>query len=456
VRLFFGVNAAGDEHLADKEQFIIIANHNSHLDVLLLFSILPAKHISRTHPVAAKEYFSQWRVLFWLVEHLFRPIWIVRGEKTKDPLDGIKRTLDSGQNVIIFPEGTRGLPGELASFKSGVGTLAAAYPNIPIIPVFLLGPERALPKESAVPVPLWNEVTVGLPHRFTGNRRNITRSLEQLVRELSESAVANRHRRRKRPQHPVVVAVLGIDGSGKSTLSRTLARRLADTCLVSLVTDGLECYENGQQKDVQPLLSENLREAIGKYAKTAKSLKHYKVPKLAELLLRNYIMTEVARWYSPDFIVLDGCPLMNLIAWANLYKENCLDADACGTAIEILSGDSVTISRNDPVFRKFPELLALSRLHLTSMSRPDVVIMLDIEPAVSLARIASRGEQQQVHETEEKLTKLRTGYGLVCDVVHSRFDIPTQILDARASIDDVASTALAFVRVNQPRGGLDE
>ena len=79
VRLFFGVNAVGVEHLASIDQFILIANHNSHLDVPLLFTILPARHLGKVHPVAAREYFSRWKVVFRAVNFIFQPIWIVRG-----------------------------------------------------------------------------------------------------------------------------------------------------------------------------------------------------------------------------------------------------------------------------------------------------------------------------------------------------------------------------------------
>jgi 1-acyl-sn-glycerol-3-phosphate acyltransferase len=451
LRLFFGVNAVGAEHLADLDQCIIIANHNSHLDVLLLFSILPAKHIVRTHPVAAKEYFSQWRVLFLVVNYLFQPIWVVRDEKAADPLRGIKDRLSLGHNVIIFPEGTRGSPGEIARFKSGVGLLAVEYPDVPIVPAFLFGPEKALPRTSAVPLPLWNEVTIGPPQLFTGKRRDITVTLENLVRDLSECAVAKRHRRRRKPKPSTTVAVLGIDGSGKSTLSRAVTKRLADASSVCLVTDGLEFYECANREEVQPLLSEKVREAIGKYAKTAKSLKHYKVPKLTELLLRDHIMGEAERWYSPDFIVLDGCPLLNLAAWANLYKQEHFDADACGRALRILSGRGDAGAHNDPVFTTFPELAALRRLRLASMKLPDAVIMLDVEPAVSAVRIKRRGEKRQVHETEGKLVELRAGYRLVCDVVQTEFDIPTRILNGDAAIDVLVAAVLAFIEEN--RGG---
>ena len=360
-------------------------------------------------------------------------------------MKSMEKQLSTGHSVIVFPEGTRGTPGEMARFKTGVGMLAAAHPDIPIVPVFLLGPERVFPKATRVPVPLWNEVTVGPPQVLTGGRRDITEALEQSLHELSESAVVNRHRRRGSAKPPFTVAVLGIDGSGKSTLARAIAQDLAATSSACLVTDSLEFYQHGGRKEMQPLPGESLREAFGKHAKKARSLKHYKVPKIIELLLRDHIMGEVARWYSPEYIVLDGCPLMNLAAWATLYKGDLFDAETCCTALRVLTGRCDTIARNDPIFTKFPELTALRRLRLTSMKLPDAVLMLDVDPSVSIARIEGRGEHRQVHETEEKLSKLREGYRLVCEVVRTEFDIPTKILVGGDTVRALADTSIGFV-----------
>lgn len=448
MKLFFGVNVTGRKNLASLDQYIIIANHNSHLDILLLFYILPVKHILRTHPVAAEEYFSKWKVLFKLVNYLFRPIWIVRDQEVDDPLKGMKEVLSSGHNIIIFPEGTRGVPGQIVRFKTGVGRLAVEYRNIPIIPVFLSGTEKSFPKKSAIPMPIWNNVTIGPPQIFKGENQDITSSLEKMIRELSESETAKRHRRYKRPKPAFTFAVLGIDGSGKSTLSRMVSKKLSDTFRVCLVSDNLEFYENENQKELQPLLTEKVREALGRYAKTAKSLKQYKIPKLAELLLRDHIMGEVQKWYTPDIIVQDGCPLINLAAWAKLYREEYFDTEVCSKAIRILTGKREAIRKDDPIFAKFHELAALRRFRLDHMRLPDAVIMLDVAPAVSIQRIKSRGEQRQVHETEEKLAKLREGYLLVTQVVEKEFNIPTRILDGESEIDKVTASAIEFVKAS--------
>ncbi len=446
LKLFFGITVAGKKNLASLDRYIIVANHNSHLDTLLLFYVLPIKHILTTRPVAAEEYFSKSKVFFRLVNYLFRPIWIVRGQEVDDPLEGMKEALSSGENIIIFPEGTRGVPGQIEKFKTGIGRLAVEYRNIPIIPVFISGAERAFPKKSAIPIPIWNNVTVGPPQIFKGKSKDITSSLEKMIRELSESGTALRHKRSVRPQPACAFAVLGIDGSGKSTLSRMVSKKLSDSFRVCLVSDNLELYEKESQQELQPLLTEKVREALGRYAKTARSLKHYKIPKLAEILLRDHIMGEVQRWYTPDIIVQDGCPLINLAAWAILYREEYVDTDVCAKAIRILTGKRESIKKDDPIFKKFQELAALKRFRLDHMRLPDAVIMLDVAPAVSMQRIQSRGEQMQVHETEEKLAKLREGYLLVTQVVAKEFAIPTRILDGALELDKLTASAFEFVQ----------
>ena len=442
LKLFFGVGVDGRENLRGLDRFMLVANHNSHLDVLLLFQILPLRQIRKTHPVAAHEYFSRSKVLFALVDYLFQPVWIVRGDRRSDPLEGMRERLQMGHNIVIFPEGTRGAPGEIAPFRAGVGKLATEFRDIPIVPAFLSGVEKALPKASAFPVPMWTRVIVGPPQAPSGSRKDITAALEAMVRELAESEMGQRHRRIGRPREIPIIAALGIDGSGKSTLSRTLAQRLSRDARVCLVTDDVVFYEGGEPKGVQPLLTEKLREVINRRAKTAGSLKGYKVPKLAELLLRDHVVGEVRRWYAPDAIVMDGCPLLNMTAWAKLYKEDAFDAVTCASILTALSEGDEEIPADDPVYETFRELVTLKRLHLAGLKRPDVVLFLDVDPAVSMARIRSRGETQQVHETEEKLTQLREGYRTVCEVVEGKLGIPARILDGRGGIEEVADAAL--------------
>ncbi len=446
LKLIFGVHVEGRDNLTRLEQCILVANHNSHLDVLLLFHVLPARRIRYTHPVAAYEYFSRSRVLLWLADHLLQPVWIVRGDTAGDPLEGMRKRLAQGHSIVIFPEGTRGQAGKLTRFKTGVGRLAEGFPEVPIVPLFLSGPEKALPKTESLAIPLWNHVAVGPPQRFTGTAETFTRQLESMVRELGESDAGGRHRRLVRARRVPTLAVLGIDGSGKSTLSRALAQCLSPGARACLVTDDVEFFENGEKKDLQPLLAERLRKSIGRSAKTAGSLKSYKIPKLAELLLRDHIAAEIRKWYAPDVIVMDGSPLLNVAAWAKLYREDDFDESMCRSTLRVLSGRDEAVARDDPVFAVFPELAALKRFRLTHLAVPDVVLFLDVDPAVSLERIRSRGEQRQVHETEEKLGRLRDGYRMVCTVVERDLGTPARTLDGHRPLVEVAAAAIEELR----------
>jgi 1-acyl-sn-glycerol-3-phosphate acyltransferase len=442
LKLFFGMSAVGKRNLEGLDQFILVANHNSHLDTALLFQILPRRHLSRTHPVAALDYFGQTKVLLRLAQFLFQPIWIVRGDREIDPLEGMRERLRQGNSIIIFPEGTRGEPGVVAPFRTGVGRLAEEFREVPIVPVFLAGADRALPKSSSLPLPVWARAIVGLPQHPQGTSRDTTEALREMVDELAILDRPKHHQRLKRPTEIPTVAVLGIDGSGKSTLSHRLAQHLSRKGRVGLVSDSVLLFEEGQPQNIQPLVAERIREAIGRRAKTAKSLRSYKVPKLAELLLRDHVVGQVKRWYGPDMIVTDGNPLLNMTAWARLYRDEEPEDALLSSALGILSGRGKE-EDEEVAYGAFPELRSMKRLHLTHLHCPDAVLFLDLAPATSVERIQSRGEARQVHETLDKLDRLRSGYRAVCRIMEPDWEVPARILDGEQTLDAVTGEALA-------------
>ena len=231
---------------------------------------------------------------------------------------------------------------------------------------------------------------------------------------------------------------------GKSTVSRRLAgASKGESCFIG---DRLELFTDGNPRDVQPLATDQVRQWVGMQAKAAKNLAHYKVPKLAELLLRDQLLSGVERWYRPDSIFMDGSPLLNMAGWAVLYHEKYFNADVCSRAIDILCGKDGKLKR-DPIFSQFPELRLMSRLNLNHLHLPDAVVFLDVDPEVGMARIMSRGERVQVHEDVEKLGKLQSAYRLVCDVLESRCQVCR--LEGNRDLESLVGEATEFVNKNR-------
>ncbi|PKP31662.1 MAG: hypothetical protein CVT99_07865 [Bacteroidetes bacterium HGW-Bacteroidetes-16] len=448
LNILFGVNLFGKENLEKLNNFILVANHNSHLDILLLFYLLPANQIRETHPVAAREYFSKSKLVFVLVKYLFDPVWVSRNdsESIKQFMNQVNDKLEKGHNLIIFPEGTRGLAGEMQTFKTGIGKIAEQYKHIPIIPVYLSGTERSLPKRYSIPVPLWHNIVIGPPQVFQHTHKEFTQSLENIIREFANNEMAARHKRKSKNLRPAnTIAFIGIDGSGKSTLSKNVSISLSEKSKVALISDILKFYEKSEVKQAQPILTENIRTRVSDYAKSAKSLKQYKIPKLAELLLRDVLLNEVKRWCHPAYIVLDGSPLLNLTSWAILYKEEYFNANVCLKVIKVLSSNDSDIAKDDPVFKQFSELSILKNVKLNHLNLPDAVIFLDVDPKIAMERIDKRGKVKQVHETEEKLTKLREAYLITCIVLQEKLQVPVLLINGNDSIQNIETMARDFI-----------
>jgi 1-acyl-sn-glycerol-3-phosphate acyltransferase len=453
LHLIFGLNVRGRENLPGRGPCILAANHNSHLDILVIYAALPVRLIVTAHVVAAHDYFARHRLLFAAVDFLFKPVWVDRESGGGGSVKRMSAHLEAGESVIIFPEGTRGEAGLLGRFHGGVAKLAADHPGVPLLPVLLRGTEWALPRKALLPLPVWQHVSIGPPQRLAGGVADITGALRETILALERSEIASRHKRRPERHRAFVVAVLGIDGSGKSTVSRRLAADLSRDGRTCLIGDSLELFAGGVPRAAQPLLKEKLRRWVSAQAKDAKSLARYKIPKLTELLLRDALLGEARRWYGPDLILMDGSPILNMTAWSVLYRPDQMSVDFCARTMTILTGGG---SARDPLFGEFPELKVMKRLGLTRLAMPDTVIFLDVPPTVSMARIESRGERMQVHETEEKLGRLREAYLLAVEAAGERLGLPAFVLDGDRDLESIVADARRTVERARAIAGGDE
>ena len=144
---------------------IYFANHTSHMDFVLLWSVLPALLRKKTRPVAAADYWNRGPIRHYLVHHAFRAVVIDRNgsEKIANPIAALIEALDRGESLILFPEGTRGNGEPLQSFRCGIFHLAKARPSVELVPVWIDNAHRVMPKGTAIPIPLLCSVSFGAP-----------------------------------------------------------------------------------------------------------------------------------------------------------------------------------------------------------------------------------------------------------------------------------------------------
>ena len=154
------------------EQRIYFANHQSHLDWVLIWAALPHDLRARTRPIAARDYWTSSPFKQWLTTEVFNAVYVNRqrikgaaadGSEDQDPLEPLVQALGQGDSLVIFPEGTRSARGDPAAFKSGLYHLAQQFPAVQLVPAWIDNVQRVMPKGEVVPVPVLCTVTFGVP-----------------------------------------------------------------------------------------------------------------------------------------------------------------------------------------------------------------------------------------------------------------------------------------------------
>ena len=166
ARLLTGARSLWVGCAPEMKQRIYFANHNSHIDFILLWSSLPTPIRRKTRPIAASDYWTKDGLRRFLIQDTFNGVTIQRNrENNADPLQPVKDVLAQGYSIIFFPEGTRNLEDdvELLSFKSGLYNLHQQFPDIEIVPVWISNLKRVMPKGAFVPLPLLSTVIFGEP-----------------------------------------------------------------------------------------------------------------------------------------------------------------------------------------------------------------------------------------------------------------------------------------------------
>ena len=164
IRVICGVHPLGRGAVQHGPK-VYYANHTSHLDFTLIWSVLPHGERMQTRPVAGRDYWTKNRVARFFGCGVFNSLLIERKNVTRknNPVEQMKAVLEEGTSLIVFPEGTRHHGKEPGNFKSGLYHLAQSCPDVPLIPVYLENLNRMMPKGTFIPVPLITRISFGDP-----------------------------------------------------------------------------------------------------------------------------------------------------------------------------------------------------------------------------------------------------------------------------------------------------
>ena len=186
IWLVLGLNVRRGELLPNNGPAIIVANHNSHLDTMVIMVLL-RNLLPIVKPVAAADYFLKNKYIAWFALNIIGIVPIYRASG-KDALEPAKEALKKGTIIIIFPEGSRGEPGVMQELKKGVSYLAKEFSDIPVIPIGLFGLCKALPKGEALLVPFFCDVYVDKALYGKPNPDEFNDELEAVFKRLHDEA----------------------------------------------------------------------------------------------------------------------------------------------------------------------------------------------------------------------------------------------------------------------------
>lgn len=189
--LWMGFSVRNRGRLPQKGPAVIVANHNSHLDALMLMSLFPLRLAPMLCAAAAADYFFRNRLCRFAAEFFAGLVPLERNPRGRtDPLAPLVRALEEERILILFPEGSRGAPEVMGEIKPGLWRLARRCPGVPLYPVYLHGLGRSLPKGAWIPVPLFADICVGEAFIVSENKRDFPEQLRTIFAGLRDQTLA--------------------------------------------------------------------------------------------------------------------------------------------------------------------------------------------------------------------------------------------------------------------------
>lgn len=165
---YFSLECHGLEHIPQGKPYIITPNHTSHLDTLTVITALGSRAY-QLWVLAARDYWFATRLQGWFARNCLNALPIEREGNFIEFLQDLRvanEVMEQNNGLLVFPEGTRSLDGNLQPFQPGVLSLLIYGPNVPIIPAYIEGTYHALPKGQNLPKKHPVRIVFGEPLTF--------------------------------------------------------------------------------------------------------------------------------------------------------------------------------------------------------------------------------------------------------------------------------------------------
>jgi 1-acyl-sn-glycerol-3-phosphate acyltransferase len=178
------LEVVGAENLRGPRPCLYMANHQSAIDPLVLFTVIPP----RIAFMGKKSLFSIPVLGAAMRLADFVPVHREHPEEARASVDDALEKLNRGVTLLVYPEGKRSLDGRLLPFKTGVFLLALRA-GVPIVPITVHGAERVMAKGKWEVYPGTVRVTVHAPVSTRGRQPEERRALAAQVRAAIASAL---------------------------------------------------------------------------------------------------------------------------------------------------------------------------------------------------------------------------------------------------------------------------
>jgi 1-acyl-sn-glycerol-3-phosphate acyltransferase len=179
LKIIFGIKVFGKNYIPKKGGFILASNHVSYLDPVVLAVACPR----RLNFMARDDLFCN-PLFAWFLSRV-GAFPVKRNSADPSAIKEAMRRLKHAEPLLLFPEGSRSFEGMPLEPQPGIGFLGAKL-NVPVIPVFIRGTDKALPRGARLIRP--HRISVYFGKQIFIERRmpyqDIARRIMQEIRHL--------------------------------------------------------------------------------------------------------------------------------------------------------------------------------------------------------------------------------------------------------------------------------